>query len=93
MFQAEVLAISEMAKNLLLEKMHYQSMVVSQAAIKALIKCTVTSIIVLNCIRNLIQLRKQNHVSITWIPGHARIHGNEVAEVATFYYCPVYQLC
>ena len=41
MFQAEVLAISEVAKNLLLEKMHNQSIVVlvdSQAAIKALIK-------------------------------------------------------
>ena len=54
-FQAKVLAISEMAKNLLLEKMHNQtqSIVVladSQAAIKALIKCTVTLITVLNCI-------------------------------------------
>ena len=43
--QKEVLAISEVAKNLLLDKMHNQSIVVlvdSQAAIKALIKCTVT---------------------------------------------------
>ena len=58
-FQAEVLAISEVAKNLLLEKMHNQSnvaLVDSQAAIKSLIKCTVTSITVLNCIRNLNQL-------------------------------------
>ena len=55
-FQAEVLAISEVAKNLLLDKMHNQSIVAlvdSQAAIKALIKCTVTSITVLNCIGNL----------------------------------------
>ena len=83
MFQAEVLAISVMAKNLLREKMHNQSIVVlvdSQAAIKALIKCTVTSITVLNCIRNLNQLGKQNHVSIAWIPGHAGVHGNEVAD-------------
>ena len=82
-FQAEVLAISVVAKNLLLEKMHNQSIVVlvdSQAAIKALIKCTVTSITVLNCIRNLNQLGKQNHVSIAWIPGHAGVHGNEVAD-------------
>ena len=45
-FQAEVFAIPEVAKNLLLEKMHNQSIVVlvdSQAAIKSLIKCTVTS--------------------------------------------------
>ena len=82
-FQAEVLAISQVAKNLLLDKMHNQSIVAlvdSQAAIKALIKCTVTSITVLNCIRNLNQLGKQNHVSIAWIPGHAGVHGNEVAD-------------
>ena len=78
-FQAEVLAISEVAKNLRLDKMHNQSIVAlvdSQAAIKALIKCTVTSITVLNCIRNLNLLGKQDHVSIAWIP----VHGNEVAD-------------
>ena len=82
-FQAEVLAIGEVAKNLLLQKMHNQSIVVlvdSQAAIKALIKCTVTSITVFNYIKNLNHLGKQNHVSIAWIPGHAGVHGNEVAD-------------
>ena len=81
MFQAEVLAISEVAKNVLLEKMHNQSIIVlvdSQAAIKALIKCTVTSTTVFNCIRNLNQSGKQNHVSIAWIPGHSGVHGNKV---------------
>ena len=82
-FQAEVLADSGGTKNLLLEKMHNQSIVEvvdSQAAIKALIKCTVTSITEFNCIRNLNQLGKQNHVSIAWIPGHAGVLGNEVAD-------------
>ena len=82
-FQAEVLGIPEVAKNLLLEKMHNQSIVVlvdSQAAITSLIKCTVTSVTVFNCIRNLNQLGKQNHVSIAWIPGQAGVHGNEVAD-------------
>ena len=82
-FQAEVLAISEVAKNLLLDKMNNQSIVVlvdSQAGIKALIKCTVTSITVLNCIRNLNQLGKQNLVSIAWITGHAGVQGSEVAD-------------
>ena len=62
--------------------MHNQNIVVlvdSQAAIKALMKCTVASITVLNCIRNLNQLAKQNHASIAWIPGQAGVHGNEVA--------------
>ena len=52
----------------------------SQAAIKSLIKCAVTSITVLNCIRNLNQLGKQNHVSIAWITGHSRVNSNEVAD-------------
>ena len=59
--------------------MRNQSIVVlvdSHAAIKALIKCTVTSITVFNCIRNLNQLGKQNHVSIAWIPRRAGVHGN-----------------
>ena len=83
MFQAEVLAIPEVTKNLLLEKLHNQSNVVlmnSQAAIKSLIKCTVTLITVLNRIPNLNRLGKQNHVSIAWIPAHAGVHGNEVAD-------------
>ena len=72
-FQAEVVAISEVAKYLLLEKMHNQSIVVlvdSQAAIKALIKCTVTSITEFNCIRNQNQLGKYNQVSIAWQGRH-----------------------
>ena len=55
-FQAEVLAILEVSKELLSEKIHNQSIAVqvdSQAAIKALINCTITSITELNCIRNL----------------------------------------
>ena len=62
--------------------MHNQSIVVlidSQAAIKSVIKCTVTSTTMLNCIRNLNQLGKQNHVTIAWIPGHAGVYTNEVA--------------
>ena len=75
-FQAEVLAISEVTKNLLLEKMHNQSIVVLVDSFKY----TVTSAAVLNYIRNPNQLGKQNHVSIAWIPGHVRVHGNEVAD-------------
>ena len=40
----------------------------------------VTSLTAFNCIRNLNQLAKQNHVSIAWIPGHAWVHGNEVVD-------------
>ena len=34
----------------------------------------------LNCIRNLTQLGKENYVSIAWIPGHAGVHGYAVAD-------------
>ena len=62
--------------------MHNQYIVLvdSQAAIKSLIKCTVTSITVLNCIKNLNQLGKQNHVGVTWILDYAGVHGNKVAD-------------
>ena len=30
--------------------------------------------------KNLNQLSKQNRVSTAWIPGHAEVHGNEVAD-------------
>ena len=66
-FQTEVVAILKVAKSLLLEKIHNQSIIElfdSQAAVKSLIKCTITSITVFNCIRNLNQLGTQNHVSI-----------------------------
>ena len=82
-FQAEVLAIfQKWQRTCFWKKMHNQSIVVladSQAAIRALIKCTVISITVLNCIRNLNQLGKQNHIGIAGIPEHAGVHGNEVA--------------
>ena len=52
----------------------------SQAAIKALIKCTVTSITVFNCCKNLNQVGKLNHLSIAWIPGYAGVHGNKVVD-------------
>ena len=74
-FQAKVLAILEVSKNQLLEKMHNQSIVVlvdSQVAIKAPIKCTVTSITVFNCIRNLNQLGKQ---TTSVLPGFLDMQG------------------
>ena len=55
-FKVEVLAFSKVTKNLLSEKVHNQRTVVlvdGQAAIKARIKYIVTSITVLNCIKNL----------------------------------------
>ena len=66
--------------------MHNQSIVVlvdSQAATKSLIKCTIASITLLKCVRNLNQLDKENHVSIAWIPGPKGVHDKEVASYLT----------
>ena len=82
MFPAEVQAISKVAKDILSEKMHSQSIAVhvdNQAAIKALKRCAATSITVLNCIENLNQFCKQNHVNIAWIPGHVGVYSYEMA--------------
>ena len=56
--------------------MHNQSigmLVDSQVAIKALIKCTVTSITIFDCMKNLYQIGKQNHVSIACIHRWAQL--------------------
>ena len=54
----------------------------SQAAIKALKRCTLTSITEFNYIRirNYCSLVDKTHVSIAWIPGHAGVYGNIVAD-------------
>ena len=62
--------------------MHNRRIVVlvdSQAAVKALIKCTETSITLLYCVRNLNQLGNPKHFSIAWIPEHAGVYCNKVA--------------
>ena len=82
-FQAEIFALLQIAKELLTEKMQNQTIVIladSQAAIKALEMSTVTSITVLNCINNLNELGKDNGVLVTWTPAHTGIPGNERAD-------------
>ena len=79
-FQAEVFAISQVARELYVEKTLNQNIVVmvdSQAAIKAVENVTVKSNTVLNCIKNLNALGRQNHLLIVWIPSHTGIYGNE----------------
>ena len=81
-FQAEDLAISEVAKNLLLKKCTIKVLLCWWIArqLSKHLRSASTSITVLNCIRNLNQLRKQNHVSIACIPDDSGVNGNEVAD-------------
>lgn len=83
-FQAEVFAI-ELCARFNIEKnyrgAHIAIMSDSQAAIKALSSCTISSKLVWNCIEKLNELGEGNHVSLCWVPGHVGIPGNEEADV------------
>ena len=82
-FQAEVFAIEQVAERLLEEEVCGKEIVVlsdSQAAIKAIQNTVVQSNTVQRCITNLSKLGESNRVTVTWIPGHAGIQGNEAAD-------------
>ena len=83
-FQAEVFAVAEVAKKLIMERSINEktiSLVDSQAAILAIQNNNVKSNTVLTCITHLNMLGKDNHVTIAWTPGHTGIHGNEKADI------------
>jgi ribonuclease HI len=52
----------------------------SQAEIKTLGKCHITSELVWGCHQSLIQLAKHNSVQLIWVSGHGDIVGNETAD-------------
>ena len=80
-FQAEVFAIAEAAKKLIMEKFLNEKIPVfvdSQVAILVLAiqNNIVRSAIVITCIKLL-----SNYVSIAWTPGHTGISGNEKPDI------------
>ena len=52
----------------------------SQATLKALKKWKFTSALMLNCHDALQSLASQNEITLTWVPGHCGIPGNERAD-------------
>ena len=83
-FHAEVFAIAEVAKKLIMEKILNEKIIIlvdSQAAILAIQNNIVKSHTVLSCIKNLNILGKDNDVTIAWTPGHTGIQGNEKADI------------
>ena len=83
-FQAEVFAIAEVAKKLIMERIINEKIIIlvdSQAAILEIQNNIVKSNTVLTCITHLNMLGKDNHVTIAWTLGHTGIHGNEKADI------------
>ena len=83
-FQAEVFAIYQAVKALRGEGVTDQEIVIlsdSQAAIKALQNTLIRSRTVLDCVQELNLLGSVNRITITWIPGHEGVAGNEAADV------------
>ena len=83
-FQAEVFAIAEVAKKLIMDRIVNEKIIIlvdSQAAILAIQNNIVKSNTVLTCIKNLNILGKDNDVTIAWTPGHTGIQGNEKADI------------
>ena len=83
--QAEVFAIAEVAKKLIMERTLNEKIIIlvdSQAAILAIQNNIVKSNTVLTCIKNLNNLLgKDNDVTISWTPGHTCVYSNEKADI------------
>ena len=83
---AEVFAIAEVAKKLIMEQILNEKIIIlvdSQAAILAIQNNIVKSSTVLTCVKNLNIVLKDNDVTIAWTPGHTSIKGNEKADILT----------
>ena len=83
-FRAEVFAIAEVAKKLIVDRIVNEKIIIlvdSQAANLAIQNNILKSNAVLTCIKNLNILGKDNDVTIAWTPGHTGIQGNGKAEI------------
>ena len=82
-FQTEVYAIKECACCLSAGGYSGKSVWIfsdSQAALKSLQRYTVKSSLVLDCINALNNLSTNNMVTLSWIPGHSGVFGNNIAD-------------
>ncbi len=52
----------------------------SQAALKAITKSTISTLTVKDCIKSLNTLGRNNKVTLSWVPGHTGVPGNEKAD-------------
>jgi len=81
-FQAEMLAILRYIENLIKQGKYNHIYVCSddRAAINTLTKIIESSSVIWDCIQALNKLGKLNKITLTWVPGHQGIFGNEIAD-------------
>lgn len=82
-FQSEVVAIDEGAALLNESGTHGKRVTIcsdSEASLKALSSCKVSSKIVNRCRESLKVLSEHNEVTLIWVPGHSDVRGNEMAD-------------
>ena len=83
-YQAEVFAIAQEAKKLIMDRIVNEKIIVlvdSPAAILTIQNNIVKSNTVLTCIKNLNILGEDNDVTIAWTPDHTGIQGNEKVDI------------
>lgn len=82
-FQAEVYAIMECVAHCRLRDYRHAKIYIlsdSKAALQALDSFTFESKLVWECMLSLNSLGVSNKVTLMWVPGHASVHGNEMAD-------------
>ena len=82
-FQAEVTAISAACsklKELDVANKNIYILSDSSSAINALNKCVINSVTLIECLSKISELASNNSFSLSWVPGHCNVLGNEMSD-------------
>ena len=82
-FQSEVVAICESSREMLRDGVSNKRILIcsdSESSIVSLSSVKFSSRVVLQCFEMLETLSRDNEVTLTWVPGHSGVQGNEEAD-------------